>query len=133
VLSLISEHGKEQYGKAALGFAGYAGALLGGRMPTAALRASMARSADGSLRDRQGIREKRSIVQAGRGPLFRLASNRALRARCARQRRLGVVPRSTRTPSLTSAQPQPGTGELDQGEIVASGLLVASRDRSKAL
>ena len=33
----------------------YAGALLGGRMPTAALRASMARSAFGSLRDRQSI------------------------------------------------------------------------------
>ena len=61
----------------------YAGALLGGRMPTAALRAlrprrppchparfarpRMARSASGSLRDRR----------TGRGPLFRLAGARA--------------------------------------------------------
>ena len=39
----------------------------GGRMPTAALRASMARSAAGSLRDRR----------TGRGPLSRLAGTRA--------------------------------------------------------
>ena len=40
---------------------------LGGRMPTAALRASMARSADGSLRGRR----------TGRWPLSRLAGTRA--------------------------------------------------------
>jgi hypothetical protein len=44
------------------------GRSLGGRMPTAALRASMARSAAGSLRDQRN---------AGRWPLSRLAGNRA--------------------------------------------------------
>ena len=40
------------FGRAALGFRGASpGAILGGRMPTAALRAAMARSASGALRD----------------------------------------------------------------------------------
>ena len=79
---------------------------------------------------------KRGIKPAGRGPLFRLAGNRAKTPGAlgnTRRRCLGVVPRSTRTPSSTSAQPEPRTTELDQGEVVASRLLVSSRDCSKAL
>jgi len=102
-------------------------------MPTAALRASMARSADGSLRDRQQVRrEERHQASRSRAPVpprWQPGED----ARCARQRRLGVVPRSTRTPSSTSAQPEPRTTDLDQGEVVASRLLVSSRDSSKAL
>jgi hypothetical protein len=128
--------GKAAKGRAALGFAGYAGALLGGRMPPAALRASMARSADGSLRDRQQIRGKSGMVQAGRGPLFRLAGNRAKTPGAlgnTGRPRLGVVPRSTRTPSSTSAQPQPRAAEVHEGQVIAHSLLVASGDGTKSL
>ena len=72
-------------------------------------------------------------MHAGRGPLFRLAGNRALCARCALQRRLEVVPRSTRTPSLTSTQPDPGAADLDESKIVARHLLLASCNRPKPL
>ena len=64
----LTEMRKKPPGRTALGFCGLAPVLpLGGRMPTAALRASMARSASGSLRDRR----------TGRWHLSRLASTRA--------------------------------------------------------
>jgi hypothetical protein len=85
-------------------------------------------------------------VQAGRGPLSRLAG---ARARTLAALVLGPFPPpatplaslglaaseespAARTPSLASAKPQPRTSELDQREIVARGLLLASRDGSKS-
>ena len=94
----------------------------------------MARSADGSLRDRQQIRGKSGIVQAGRGPLFRLAGNRAKTPGALGNTGrpcLGVVPRSTRTPSSTSAQPQPRAAEVHEGQVIARSLLVASGDGTR--
>ena len=70
-------------------------------------------------------------VQAGRGPLSRLAGARA-RTLAALVYAASEESPAARTPSLASAKPQPRTSELDQREIVARGLLIASRDGSKS-
>ena len=105
---------KETFGKAALGFCVRAGGdPLGGRMPTAALRASMARSADGSLRGRG----------TGRWPLSRLAGTRA------RTLAALVYAASESTPARTRA-------ELDLGSEDRAKLdslrVPAGRDQTKA-
>jgi hypothetical protein len=76
------------------------------------------------------------MVQAGRGPLFRLAGNRAKTPGALGNTGrpcLGVVPRSTRTPSSPSAQPQPRAAEVHEGQVIARSLLVASGDGTKSL
>ena len=92
----------------------YAGALLGGRMPTAALRASMARSADGPLRDRQRLRvSDNNCAFRSRVPVPP-HWHASVDARGVRQRRRGVVPRSARTPSLAASDAKPrGSGRSD--------------------
>jgi hypothetical protein len=70
-------------------------------------------------------------VHAGRGPLSRLAGTRA-RTLAALVYAAAEKSPAARAPSLASAKPQSRTAEKDS-EIVARGLLVASRDGAKPL
>ena len=70
-------------------------------------------------------------MQASRGPLSLLAGNRAKTPGALGYAASEVSP-AARTPSSTSAKPEPGATNLHESQIVARSLLVASGDGSEA-
>jgi hypothetical protein len=65
------------------------------------------------------------FLHASRGPLSLLAGTRA-RTLAALGYAASEATPAARAPSLTSAEPQPPTAELDESEVVTRSLLVGS-------
>ena len=72
------------------------------------------------------------LLRASRGPLSLLAGTRA-RTLAALVYAASEATPAARAPSLTLAKPQPRAAELDEREVVARSLLVASGDGAKPL